>query len=178
MEELLLSLSQNFDNEAQQIVNYIRTNAEYSSDLFEQTYSFTNLTQRPSKIRGRKGAYVFLITQPVSLDYQTVFRWNNVAGAGFKLYNQASLAVGDCLYAGACTTQSLYSRMTAHFADGGSCTGLKLSHPNRRIAHDSVCVYTFILKKELERYSTIVLPQIEKRLHTLLKPKAGSSRVS
>ena len=126
-------------------------------------------------MRGKKGVYIFLITNPVFLDNNIVFKWNSVPGAGFKLYNQPSLVVGDCLYVG--SSESLYGRMREHFSDNSGAASLKLSHPNRKIALDSVCVYSFALKREFAEYSSIIITQIEKRLHNSLQPKAGSSRV-
>ena len=175
MKELLQKLSEKFDEEADKIKEFVTNNANYSSDFFDILPTFTSLGTRPRKMWGKKGVYIFLITKPVSLDYKIVSKWNEVTGAGFKSYHQPSLAVGDCLYVG--SSDSLYGRMTEHFSPDSGAASLKLSHPNRKFALDSVCVYSFALKRDFIDYSSMIITQIEKRLHNSLKPKAGSSRV-
>lgn len=175
MKALLKKISEKFDEEAEKIQEYIINKTDYTSDFFDILPTFTSLEKRPPKMWGTKGVYIFLITSPVLLDYKIVSKWNNVSGAGFKSYNQPSLAVGDCLYVG--SSDSLYGRMREHFSADGGAASLKLSHPNRKFALNSVCVYSFALKREFVNYRSIIITQIEKRLHNSLKPKAGSSRV-
>ena len=175
MKALLKELSEKFDEEADKIKEFVTNNANYTSDFFDVLPTFTSLEKRPPKMRGKKGVYIFLITKPVSLDYKIVSKWNEVAGAGFKFYNQPSLVIGDCLYVG--SSDSLYGRMTEHFSPDSGAASLKLSHPNRKFALDSICVYSFALKRDFFDYSSMIITQIEKRLHNSLKPKAGSSRV-
>ena len=67
--------------------------------------------------------------------------------------------------------------MREHFSADSGAASLKLSHPNRKLAIESVCVYSFALKREFADYSSMIITQIEKRLHNSLHPKAGSSRV-
>ena len=175
MKELLKKLSEKLDEEAEKIRDSVINNADYTSEFFDILPTVTSLENRPRKMRGKKGVYIFLITKPVSLNYNIISKWNRVYGAGFKSYNQPSLVVGDCLYVG--SSDSLYGRMREHFSEGCGAASLKLSHPNRKFALASVCVYSFALKRDFADYSSIIITQIEKRLHNSLEPKAGSSRV-
>ena len=175
MKDLLKKLSETFDEEAEKIKEYVTNKSGYASDFFDILPAFTSLEKRPREMWGKKGIYIFLITKPISLDYNIVSTWNKVPGAGFKSYFQASLAIGDCLYVG--SSDSLYGRMREHFSANSGAASLKLSHPNRKFALESVCVYSFALKKEFVDYSSMIITQIEKRLHSSLQPKAGSSRV-
>ena len=175
MKALLKELSEKFDEEAEKIQEHIINKTDYASDFFDILPTFNSLEDRPRKMWGKKGVYIFLITKPVSLDYKIVSKWNEVPGAGFKSCHQPSLAVGDCLYVG--SSDSLYGRMTEHFSSDSGAASLKLSHPNRKFALDSICVYSFALKKDFVDYSSMIITQIEKRLHNSLKPKAGSSKV-
>lgn len=175
MKDLLKKLSEKFDEEADKIKESVINNTEYTSDFFDILPTFTSLEKRPRKMWGKKGVYIFVITKQVSLNYNIVCKWNSVSGAGFKSYNQQSLVVGDCLYVG--SSDSLYGRMREHFSADSGAASLKLSHPNRKLALESVCVYSFALKRDFVIYSSIIITQIEKRLHNSLQPKAGSSRV-
>lgn len=175
MKDLLKRLSKKFDEEAEKISRYITEKNEYDFAFFDILPTFTSLEERPRKLRGKKGVYIFLMTKPVELNYDIISKWNSVSGAGFKNYQQRSLAVGDCLYVG--SSESLYARMTEHFSADCGAASLKLSHPNRKLALDSVCVYSFALKSDYIDYRSMIITQIEKRLHDSLQPKAGSSRV-
>lgn len=175
MKELLKKLSEKFDEEADKIRDFVINNTDYPSDFFDILPTFTSLENRPRKMWGKKGVYIFLITEPISLDYNIVSKWNGISGAGFKLYDQPSLVVGDCLYVG--SSDSLYGRMTEHFSANSGAASLKLSHPDRKLALNSVCVYSFALKRDFVDYSSMIITQVEKRLHNSLQPKAGSSRV-
>jgi len=175
MKELLKKLSEKFDEEADKIKECVINNTDYTSEFFDILPTFTSLEKRPSKMRGKKGVYIFLITKPVSLNYNIITKWNSVSGAGFKSYNQPSLVIGDGLYVG--SSDSLYGRMREHFSADSGAASLKLSHPNRKLALESVCVYSFALKRDFVNYSSMIITQIEKRLHNSLYPKAGSSRV-
>ena len=155
MKELLKKISEKFDEEADKIKEFVTNNANYTSDFFDVLPTFTSLEKRPKKMWGKKGVYIFLITKPVSLDYNIVSKWNSIFGAGFKLYNQPSLVIGDCLYVG--SSDSLYGRMTEHFSSDSGAASLKLSHPNRKLALDSICVYSFALKKDFVDYSSMII---------------------
>ena len=175
MKDLLKKLSETFDEEAEKIKEYVTNKSGYASVFFDILPAFTSLEKRPRKMWGKKGVYIFLITKPVPLDYNIVSAWNSVSGAGFKSYFQPSLVTGDCLYVG--SSDSLYGRMREHFSADSGAASLKLSHPNRKLAIESVGVYSFALKREFADYSSMIITQIEKRLHNSLHPKAGSSRV-
>lgn len=175
MKELLKKLSEKFDEEANKIKEYVTEKKEYTSDFFNCLPTFTSIDTRPRETRGKKGVYIFLITKPISLNYGMVSDWNSVSGAGFKSYSQQSLVVGDCLYVG--SADSIYRRMGEHFSADSVAASLKLSHDKRNFILDSVRVYSFALKRDWVDYSHMIITQIEKRLHTSLEPKAGSSRI-
>ena len=73
MKELLKKLSEKFDEEADKIKEFVTNNANYTSDFFDSLPTFTSLENRPRKMWGKKGVYIFLITKPVSLDYVASF---------------------------------------------------------------------------------------------------------
>ena len=176
MKTLLKKLSDSFDQEASKISDYITNNGKYCSEFFECPAIFHSLDTRPRSLWGKGGIYIFVITKEIELSKAEVFCWNTVGGAGFPNVKSKKLVVGDCLYLG--SAESIYKRMPPHFGDTTTTgTGLKLCHNNRKKLKDSITVYAFPLKEELKEYSHIVNREIEKRLHRLLQPKAGSSRV-
>ena len=177
MKELLENIENVFDDETQKITTYIYNNKQFSSDVFDTVVSFDSNNLNLSKMRGRKGIYVFIIKEKILIEYSVVQKWNELDGAGIKSYKKTIWEIDDCLYVGACRNKSLYSRINEHFSKEGACTSLKLSHENREFAKKIVKGYAFLLKRELETYGDIVLPRIEKRLHQRLEPKAGRSRV-
>ncbi len=83
----------------------------------------------------------------------------------------------DILYVGSCISDSLYVRIRQHFLADTTETSLRLGHVDRKVAYNSVKVYAYPIKKGYDEYYRYIIPQVEKKLHMALKPKAGSSRV-
>ncbi len=177
MIELLKKLYEHLDSEANKIATNIMNGTTYASEVFDSPLVFETLEQRPWALRGKKGIYVFMITEDIPLTTEQVRVWNSIKGAGFTDWFQGDLHTGDCLYVGSCVSESLYVRIRQHFLDTGEATALKLGHNARNVALKAVKVYAYPMRKELADYYRLILPAIEKRLHIALRPKAGSSRV-
>ena len=175
MIELLKTLSAALNDEANNIVKHIGDDLAYTSNFFDAVYTFESIQQRPRALRGKCGVYVFVIINPVNLTTDEVRKWNNVRGAKFKDYKQKNLKPADCLYVG--SGDSIYRRMTDHFNETGESTGLKLQSSNRKKVLNCIKVYAFPLRREYRPYSSVIMREIEKRLHNTLNPVAGSSRV-
>ena len=175
MIELLNSLTKKLSEEANNIAEFITSGNKYKSTIFKNSYKFNSLETRPSQIRGKAGVYVFIFEQPISFDNDEVRKWNSITGAGFKNYESKEFNKGDCLYVG--SGDSIFSRMMAHFSPDGESTGLHLSNPKRSKALNCVIVYSFPLKDEYQPYASIIAREVEKKLHNILSPAAGSSRV-
>lgn len=175
MIDLLKTLATALNDEANNIVKHISDGLAYKSVFFDTVYAFESIQQRPRALWGKGGVYVFVIKTPVNLTADEVRKWNNVRGAKFKDYKKKDLKAEDCLYVG--SGDSIYRRMTDHFNAIGESTGLKLGSPNRKKVLNCVKVYAFPLQSEYRPYSSIIMREIEKRLHNTLNPVAGSSRV-
>lgn len=176
--EVLRVLDDKLDEICQHVVSNIKNSADFIDDMFEKPYVFTNIDDRPRKLWGKKGIYVFEITQDVPLTREQVRSWSErCKGAGFNDWFQGDLKTGDILYVGSCISESLYVRTRQHFLDETTATSLQLGHPARNMAYNSVKVYAYPIKKGYESYYRYIIPQVEKKLHEALKPKAGSSRV-
>lgn len=175
MIELLKALSTTLNDESKNIVKNISDGLAFTSVFFDTVYTFESIHQRPRALWGKCGVYVFVIKTPVNLTTDEVRKWNNVRGAKFKDYKKKNLKIGDCLYVG--SGDSIYRRMTDHFNTTCESTGLKLGSPNRKKVLNCIKVYAFPLRREYTPYSSIIMREIEKRLHNALNPVAGSSRV-
>ena len=176
--EILRILDSKLDEICQHIVNNIKESTEFVDDLFEKPYLFTGIKDRPWNLRGKKGIYVFVITQDVPLTREQVRAWSErCKGAGFNDWFQDDLKTGEILYVGSCISKSLYVRIREHFLDITTVTSLQLGHPARNMVFNSVKVYAYPIKTGYESYYRFIIPQVEKKLHGELKPKAGSSRV-
>lgn len=176
--DVLQVLDEKLEEICRHIVSNIRNSTEFEDEMFENPYGFCNIEDRPRKLEGKKGIYIFEITQDVPLTREQVRSWNErCKGAGFNDWFQGDLKKGDILYVGSCISESLYVRVRQHFLDKTTATSLQLGHPARMMAYNSVRVYLYPIKKGYENYYRYIIPQVEKKLHNMLKPKAGSSRV-
>lgn len=180
--DLLEQFEQIISDEAKQIALVLSGANSNALSIFESPEYFDDCPQsppRPKKLWGRKGIYIFVLNSDVKLSSDEVRKWNSLnRGAGFKTYSEQNLVKGDCLYLGDCVSISLYVRIRQHYSNDQSYTALKLRHSSRKILRNCLGVWAFPLKKEYsEEHCRIILPAIEKRLHILLSPKAGSSRV-
>ena len=176
--ELLRVLDDKLEEISRHVVSNIKESTEFQDEMFEDPCVFSNIDDRPRKLWGKKGIYVFEITQDVPLTREQVRRWSEFCkGAGFNDWFQGDLKAGDILYVGSCINESLYVRVRQHFLNETTATSLQLGNPARRMLYNSVRVYAYPIKKGYEAYYRYIIPQIEKKLHESLKPKAGSSRV-
>lgn len=176
--EILRALDDKLDEICQHVVSNIQHSNEFKDEMFEKPYIFTGIDDRPRKLRGKKGIYVFEITQDIPMSEKQVRAWNErCKGAGFNEWFQRDLKKGDILYVGSCISESLFVRTRQHFLDKTTATSLRLGHPARKMAYNSVRVYAYPINNGYETYYRYIIPQVEKKLHEDLKPKAGSSRV-
>lgn len=167
-------------NEAISIEKTINRGESYCSKIFDKPVVLDARMEEMEwrKLWGRKGVYVFIIDEPIELSSKQVHAWNQVSGAGFKDSRAISIIEGECLYLGCCVSKSLYVRMGEHYSAKGTFTALKLRHLSRDVLLESVHVTAFpIMKEYSDNQYRILLPLIEKELHNLLVPLAGSSRV-
>lgn len=126
---------------------------------------------------GEKGIYFFYINENIELSQDKVFKFNeNAIGGKFKKYELQDLKDGDCLYIGSSSSNSLYTRINQHFKEG-SFGSLHLSQKDRMILKDKVKIIAFPVKYKKLEYNTILLKIIERKLHEIYIPKAGSKRI-
>ena len=78
---------------------------------------------------------------------------------------------------GSATSNSLYTRLNQHFGAGESYSSLHLGKKNRSKLKDKVTIYVFPIKNKKINNVDILLKAIEKRLHEIYSPIAGSKRV-
>lgn len=155
------------------------------SDIFDAPvcYEMYPSKNELNSLRGKKGVYIFRIKNAQELTRDKIKEWNEEKGAIFlPIYGRhasISFCANDVLYIGSCYSESLFTRTQAHYGYNGK-PGLQLNKAGRTILKDNVRAYAFPIKKEyLQKdtlYAKIILPVIEKELHILLHPKAGSTR--
>ena len=154
------------------------------SDIFDAPVCYE---MYPSKndlnsLRRKKGVYIFRVKNAQELTRDEIKKWNEEKGANFlPIYGgpaSISFCANDVLYIGSCYSESLLVRMQEHYGDYKP--GLQLNAAQRTVLRDNVRAYAFPIKKEyLQKdtlYAKIILPVIEKEVHILLHPKAGSTR--
>ena len=176
--EILRTLDEKLSEICQHVVSNIKSSTEFKDEMFEGPYVFTNIDNRPRNLIGKKGIYVFEISQDVPLTREQVRAWSvRCKGAGFNNWDQGDLKKGDILYVGSCVSESLYTRIRQHFLINTTVTSLQLGHSDRKMVYNSVKVYAYPIKNGYEAYYRYIIPQVEKKLHKDFEPKAGSSRV-
>lgn len=178
--ELLEELTVKINSEGKSVSEAIDDPYHLISDIFESGIVLTSELGR-HKFDGRKGIYIFLMTDNVHLTHQQVSTWNTKPReAGLSSTLAQDLNSGDCLYLGSAysKTGSLAVRLGKHFgpSNGSEPHGLALSYPTRNVVFGKVKAVIFPLKREFDEYAPLILPRIEKILHNRLRPKAGSSR--
>ena len=179
----ILNLLTELDNELYEscysIEASIDENGIFEDEVFDSSFVLYNENERPKKLIGRKGVYVFEITKDVPLTREQVRLWSErCKGAGFNDWFQGDLKQGDILYIGSCISKSLFVRIREHFLNKTTINSLRLGHPDRHMLYDAVKVYAFPIKKSIpDQYYRYLIPIVEKKLHDELQPKAGSSRV-
>ena len=146
--------------EARNVISAVQGGEFPLSDVFDAPICLSGIEDR-KPLWGKKGVYVFLMKEDVSLTHEQARSWNEkCSGAGFRSWQAKELKKDTCLYLGSFVRQSLYTRIGHHFAEGGEATGLKLNHPARKILCDKVRVIAFPLKKPAEMYCRLIAPQI------------------
>jgi len=181
VKELLVELNYIFNNEANNIINYIHNQQDYNSDIFDEPVSTDANENRPKSLRGQKGVYVVLFTENKHLTYEDITKWCSVKGAPFNIvWRDYAFEEAQCLYVGSCSSNSLYKRLGEHYRSDNEKYSLNINHPNRILLKDSIRILLFPLKKNLdlkEAEIRIVVTSIEKILHNRLHPLTGLSRV-
>lgn len=182
MKELLRQLRDSLSKEIESTVQVVLNNESYKSGVFEDCVKLNQCPQkspRPVLLWGRNGIYIFVIKNDIVLSDTEVRTWNSLnQGASFQTYSKQELHKGDILYIGDCVSISLYTRIRQHYASDQSYTSLRLGHKSRTVLQDNVQIFAFPIKKDYDSEDIrIILPNIEKQLHNILKPKTGSSRV-
>jgi len=130
-----------------------------------------------AELKGKFGIYLFFINDGINLSYKEVFDFNDCAsGAKFKDYSDINLTIGDCLYLGSSTSESLYTRMNQHFNDKIEPAALHLSLEKRKMLKNIVKIYAFPVPDKSIKNIDVLLKAIEKELHNLYEPLAGSNR--
>ena len=178
--ELLEGLTAKINSEGKSVSEAVDDPYHLISDIFEPGIVLTSESGR-REFDGRKGLYIFFMTDDVHLTRQQVSTWNTKPReAGLSSTLAQDLNKGDCLYVGSAysKTGSLSVRLGKHFgpSNGSEPHGLALNYPTRNAVSGKVRVVIFPLKREFNKYAPLILPRIEKVLHNLLSPKAGSSR--
>ena len=182
----VIQFSERLQQETESIINKINGGEEEkTSDIFEDKIVFFSFPQQKDlerALRGKKGVYLFRITEDCELTKEQVKAWNNEWGSEFPVLSgvrNISLKKGDFLYIGSCYSESIYTRVQSHYSYKDK-SGLQLNREGRQILKDKVALYAFPIKKEYTKveglFANCILPNVEKLLDNWLKPKAGSTR--
>lgn len=182
----VIQFSERLQQETESIINKINGGEEEkTSDIFEDKIVFFSFPQQKDlerALRGKKGVYLFRITEDCELTKEQVKAWNDEWGSEFPALSgvrDISLKKGDFLYIGSCYSESIYTRVQSHYSYKDK-SGLQLNREGRQILKDKVALYAFPIKKEYTKeegmFAKCILPIVEKMLDNRLKPKAGSTR--
>ena len=184
----VIQFSERLQQETESIINKINgSEKEKTSDIFEDKIVFSSFPQKEDlrkALSGKKGVYLFRITEDCELTKEQVKAWNDEWGSKFSVLSgvrNISLKKCDFLYIGSCYSESIYTRVQAHYSYNYK-SGLQLNTKGRQILKDKVALYAFPIKKEYYKtkeeglFAKCILPIVEKMLDNRLKPKAGSTR--
>ena len=177
--DILNELHNEIDNEWQYVnvvINGLSTPC--ITNLFDEFVLIDRNRNSINMLRNRHGIYIVLATEDVELSFNDINRYNSIKGAKWKDINRSGLWVDECLYTGSCISQSLLSRINTHFDDRDKNAGLHLNHPARCIFADKVRFFVFPIKKEYDKteYLKLLVPELERKMHEVFYPAAGSSR--
>ena len=164
--------------EATIIRDFINSKSIFVSDIFilqDNASKLNHITAKNTDV----GIYIFMVAANVPLNGIGVANFDSVSYAA-KTNNNfkgASFTANDCLYVGKAETK-LYKRIEEHtdVPSGIKTYSLRLGTKERQHVKGSLCLYTFILKKEFKKYKKVLLPIVEGYLHDFMLPKAGSKR--
>ena len=185
----LIEAFNQLSREAQKAVDYIVNvisdydNAVLSSEFFSNVLLIENYKYNPhptgdlkSSTWGRKGVYVFIVSEDYILKPEEVAKYSAISGAGFwDAPLKQCLKKGDHFYQGSTIRKSLHTRLKEHYSDECDQAGIKLNNKNRIIMKDRVKVFVFPIRKELECYHFFIR-LIESRLHEEYPAKSGSKK--
>ena len=176
--ELFASIDELCRNEANNIRDTIKLKAGFASKIFTLQSNALKLNSVSVKV-GAVGIYVFMVDTNVSLNGTGVAKFDSVSYAA-KTNNRlkgTNFQASDCLYLGK-SEKNLYKRIREHIGvpSGKKTYSLRLGEPERKHIKNSLCLYTFVLKKEFKKYKKVLLPIVEGYLHDLLLPQVGSKR--
>ena len=151
----VIQFSERLQQETESIINKINGGEEEkTSDIFEDKIVFFSFPQQKDlerALRGKKGVYLFRITEDCELTKEQVKAWNDERGSEFPVLSgvrDISLKKGDFLYIGSCYSESIYTRVQSHYSYKDK-SGLQLNRAGRQILKDKVALYAFPIKKSI-----------------------------
>ena len=178
--DLFSSIDELCRNEASNIMDAIKSKVGFSSELFTLHSNAMKLSA-VSVQKGYVGIYMFMFDANAHLNSKSagVAKFDSVSYAAKTNNNLkgTNFQVNDCLYLGK-SEKNLYKRIVEHVGvpSGKKTYSLRLGEPERKHIKSSLCLYTFVLKKEFKKYKKVLLPIVEGYLHDLMLPKVGSKR--
>ncbi len=186
MKQAVEALIKEVKKESQQIVDYCHKK-EFISSAFDSPHIFfasateQDLEKNIKKLRARYGIYLFVMNTDLNISKQQIMEWNKIEGGLINIVGNIkdiAAKANSCFYIGSCYQHSLMTRIREHFSEKKGPASLKLNNNKRCWIKNSLSVYCFPIKKTFTKeQNRIILPAIEKELHTELKAIAGSSRV-
>ena len=171
--ELIQQFNRLTEEESNKIIQSIENQCAWESELFDDPIVFGVEDGRPASLKGRKGIYIFMVTDDIELSREQVSLWNRIPGAPIEWVEDKLALKGTCLYLGSSTSNSLYVRLGDHFKGDGTKTSLNLNHPGREIFKDSVEIYAFPVKKTYKENLEWIVKAIEMLLHEKMSPLTG-----
>ncbi len=192
MREALNILNTQIQVEKQKLVDYFLRHTDYSSDLFTMHGSFSanlsidQIIEKTAKLRGRRGVYFFVANQDFEISNQQVFAWNNEENdAPITTTDQNSnpcgtnVSTGDIFYLGssAAKKRSLLVRLREHCNHAENKSSLKLRNAHRDWVRQYLDVFYFATDKSYSiDENRIILPSLERYLHSSLSPIVGGKQ--
>lgn len=173
-EDIFQSVESSLRNEASIILQMIYNNVKVTSNLFDVIdFSNQSCTAKENDI----GIYVFMMIKTTPVDFNSLcFNDTKYGAKTNRNLSSTSFLVGDCLYLGKSET-GISARVAEHMNPTSTTTySLRLNAMERQHVINNVGIYTFVLKKEYEKYKKLILPVVEGYLHDNLHPKVGSKR--
>ena len=180
--DFLKNIDKSISTEAEKIKTFLESK-QYQSNLFNQPTSFDIKGDDPiSSQKEISGVYIFYISNKVGIKNISEFNDVHHATKIKKKRNQISvnLDIGDVLYVGK-SEDELTARINQHITFSGNeeTYSLKLNSPGRNFLLDRyITVYYFELNSQYDDYKKIILPTVERYLHSYLNPKIGSAKTT
>lgn len=180
--EALAKIENLIEHDVNEIIKIVNTNDTITIGETIKMNAFDNYLvinndikegQNKKKIRGRKGIYVFKMID----EYNVEDKFNEFPySAKQKNLKIRIFKKSEILYVGKSNT--LIKRVHEHYSSSaGSPYSLKLGWDIRNKLKKSSIMIIFLLKKEYENLSNLLLPITEEMLHEKLKPLTGSPRI-